>query len=183
MFAQIRRVEEMLARVGAAFDGVFLILAVHDFAHARPNRRLVLLQQRIPIAAPDHFDDVPTGAAEDAFEFLNDLAVAAHRPVQSLQVAVDDPGQIVQFFARRERNRAQRFRFVGFAVAEKGPNARFARVFQAAMLQIAIKTRLINRAESGPGPSKPWEIARNPASATDADKKIDRRPAAIPGES
>src|SRR5260370_18291234 len=37
-----------------------------------------------------HLDDVPSGAAEGRFEFGNDVAVAANRSVEPLQVAVDD---------------------------------------------------------------------------------------------
>ena len=39
-------------------------------------------------------------AGEEAFEFLNDGAVAAHRAVQTLQIAIDDKNQVVEFFAR-----------------------------------------------------------------------------------
>jgi hypothetical protein len=48
---------------------------------------------------PRSLDDVPAGAAEDAFEFLDDLAVAAHRAVEALQVAVDDEDQVVELLA------------------------------------------------------------------------------------
>ena len=64
--------------------------------------------------APDHFDDVPARAAERRFQFLNDAAVAAHRPVQPLQVAVDHENQIVELLARCQRQRAQRFRLIAF---------------------------------------------------------------------
>ena len=37
----------------------------------------------------------------DGFEFLDDLAVAAHRAVEPLQVAVDDEDQVVELLARR----------------------------------------------------------------------------------
>ena len=48
-----------------------------------------------------HLDDVPAGAAEDRLELLDDLAVAAHRAVEPLQVAVDDEDQVVELLARR----------------------------------------------------------------------------------
>ena len=83
--------EEMLADVGAALDGVFLVLAVDDFAHALDQQAgLVACQQRVPVAAPDDLDDVPAGAAEGGLQLLDDLAVAAHRAVEPLQIAVDD---------------------------------------------------------------------------------------------
>ena len=69
-----------------------------------------------------HLDHVPAGAAEDRFQFLNDLAVAAHRTVETLQVAVDDEDQVVEPFARGQRDRAERFGFVHLAVAQEGPD-------------------------------------------------------------
>ena len=65
-----------------------------------------------------------------AFELLNDLAVAADRAVEPLQVAVDDEDQVVELFARGERDRAERFRLVGFAVAEERPDLRCRRLLR-----------------------------------------------------
>jgi hypothetical protein len=39
--------------------------------------------------------------AKYAFEFLDDLAVATHRAVQALQVAIDDPDQVVELLATK----------------------------------------------------------------------------------
>ena len=78
--------------------------------------------------APDDLDDVPAGAAEQRFEFLDDLAVAAHRAVEALEIAVDDPDQVVEILARGERDGAERFRFVAFAVAEERPDLRLLAV-------------------------------------------------------
>ena len=115
--------EEVLAEVGAGLDGVLLVLAVHDFAHALGEQAVVVLgQERIPVAAPDHLDHVPAGAAEARFELLDDLAVAAHRAVEALQVAVDDQDQVVELLARREADRAERLGLVGLAVAEERPD-------------------------------------------------------------
>ncbi len=97
----------MFARVAARLDGIFLIIAVDRFLHAFEQQAFVVgCQQRVPIGAPDDFDDVPAGAAKKRFEFLNDLAVAAHRAVETLQIAIDDPDQIVEIFARRQRESA-----------------------------------------------------------------------------
>ena len=63
---------------------------------------MIAASSAIPIAAPQHLDDVPAGAAEDRFELLDDLAVAADRTVEPLQVAVDDEDQVVELLARRE---------------------------------------------------------------------------------
>ena len=112
-------------KIRAGLDGVLLILAVDDFAHPLREQAFVVgREQRIPIAAPQHLDDVPAGAAEDRLELLDDLAVAAHRPVETLQVAVDDEDQVVELFARRQADRAERLGLVGLAVAEERPDLR-----------------------------------------------------------
>ena len=140
------RAPEMLAHVGAGLDRVLLILAVDDFAHALDEQAFgVLLEQGIPLGAPDALDDVPAGAAEDRFELLDDLAVAAHRSVEALQVAVDHEDQVVELFARRERDGAERLGFVGFAVAEERPHLRVGLRLEAAIFEVAIEARLVDR--------------------------------------
>ena len=119
---------EVLADVGARFDGVLLILAVDDLAHPLDEQAVAILgEQRIPLAAPEHLDDVPAGAAERRFELLDDLAVAADRTVEPLQVAVDDEDEVVELLACRERDGAERFGLVGLAVAEERPDLRVGR--------------------------------------------------------
>ena len=87
---EFRGVEEVLAHIGAALRLEGLVLAVDAFHHAAHQQPLGIAgEQLIPTAAPDDLDDVPAGAAEFRFQLLDDLAVAAHRTVQALQVAVD----------------------------------------------------------------------------------------------
>ena len=114
--------EEVLADVSAVLGDVRLELAVHDFAHALLQQAgLVARQQVVPILAPDHLEDVPAGAAEGRLELLDHLAVAAHRAVEALQVAVDDEDQVVELFPRGQGQGAHRFRLVHFAVAREMP--------------------------------------------------------------
>src|SRR6185369_17914498 len=94
----------------------------------------IFSEQRIPLASPQRFDDVPAGAAECRFEFLNDLAVAAHRTVEALQIAVDHEDQVVELFARWQRDRPERFGFVGLAIAEERPHLALPGLFQSAIL-------------------------------------------------
>ena len=118
--------EEMLADVAAGLDGILLVIAVDGFFHALEQQAVLssLRSSSSQSRAPDHLDDIPAGAAEKRFEFLNDLAVAAHWAIEPLQIAIDDPNQIVEILARRQRDRAERFRLVRFAVAEKRPDFR-----------------------------------------------------------
>ena len=55
-------------------------------------------------------------------ELLDDLAVAADRAVEALQVAVDDEDQVVELLARGQRERAERLGLVALAVAEEAPH-------------------------------------------------------------
>ncbi len=136
---------EVLAEIGTRFDGVLLILAVDDLSHALHQETVVILgEQRVPIPAPEHLDDVPAGASERRLELLDDLAVAPDRTVEALQVAVDDEDQVVELFARRQRNRAERFRLVGLAVAEERPDLRVRFPLEAAVLEIPCEARLVD---------------------------------------
>ncbi len=137
---------EVLAEVRARLNRVLLILAVDDFAHPLDEQAVAILgEHRIPLAAPEDLDDIPARAAERGFELLNDLAVAAHRTVEPLQVAVDDEDQVVELFARRQRDGAERLGFVGFAVAEERPDLRLGLRLQPAILEVADEARLVDR--------------------------------------
>ena len=100
--------EEVLADIGAVLGLEVLIFAVDAFLHQlREHAAVVPGEQRVPARAPQHLDDVPAGAPEVRLEFLDDLAVAPHRPVEALQVAVDDEDEIVELLAAGEGDRAR----------------------------------------------------------------------------
>ena len=140
------RPEEVLADVRPAGDRELLELAVERVVHLLDEDAVdVAREELVPLAAPDDLDDVPAGAAEDRLELLDDLAVAADRAVEPLQVAVDDEGQVVEALARRDVERAERLGLVGLAVAEERPDARARRVEQAAVLEVAVEAGLVDR--------------------------------------
>src|SRR5215472_5887688 len=86
--------EEALPHVGAGLNYQLLVLAIHELAHALDQQAFgVAFENGIPLTTPEDLDDIPTGAAENGFELLNDLTVAANRTVKALQVAVDDENQ------------------------------------------------------------------------------------------
>ena len=91
-FQQLRiSAKELLADVGAA-----LVLAVYALFHPLQQKSGgIACQQAIPVAAPDHFDHIPAGPAKGSFQLVDDLAVAAHRAVQALEIAVHDENEIV----------------------------------------------------------------------------------------
>ena len=107
----------------------------------------VACKQRIPVRAPQQLDDIPAGTGKQGFEFVDNVAIAAHRTIEPLQIAVDDEDQIVEFFTRCQRQRGQRFRFIHFAVAEYTPDRALLGREQLAVFQVAQEARLINCAD------------------------------------
>ena len=136
----------MLADVEAVVGLVGLEITVGGGVHQVHQRAvLVGVQQGVPLAAPHHLDDVPAGAAEERLQFLNDLAVAAHRPVESLQVAVDDEGQVVQRLQGGDLGLAAALRFVHLAVAEERPHVLIGGVLDATVVQVVVVAGLEDR--------------------------------------
>jgi hypothetical protein len=80
-----------------------------------------------------------------AFELLDDLAVAAHRAVQALQVAVDDEDQVVELLARGQADGAQALGLVHLAVAAEDPDLAVGGVGNAARVQVLQEARLVDR--------------------------------------
>src|SRR6185436_12144200 len=111
------------------------------------------------VGAPDDLDDVPACAAENAFQFLDDLTVAAHWAVEPLEIAVHDPDEVVEVFAGGEGELAQAFRLVGLAVSNERPHFGFAfPVYQVAGLQVAVEARLIDGHDRPQSHRYGWEL-------------------------
>jgi hypothetical protein len=145
---ELGRVEEVLLDVVAVRDRVRLELPVGRLVHLADQLAVhVEREQLVPLVAPQDLDDVPAGAAEDALELLDDLAVAAHRPVEPLQVAVHDPDQVVELGAPGEAQRPQRLGLVHLAVADERPDARPGGVDDAPMQQVAVEAGLVDRVD------------------------------------
>ena len=166
----------MLADVAARLDAVGLELPVGRGVHRVDEHPVgVLGEDRVPVAAPDDLDHVPARAAEERLKLLDDLAVAADRAVEPLQVAVDDEGEVVELLARREADRAERLRLVHLAVAEERPHVRARGVVQLPGEQVAVEPRLVDgveRAEAhGDGRELP-EVGHQPR------VRVGRQPAA-----
>ena len=157
--------EEVLAHVGAAGSTEYFCHSPStDVGHALHEHAVrVAGQQLVPLAAPDDLDDVPAGAAEDSLQLLDDLAVATHRPVEALQVAVDDEDEVVEPLAGGDRERAQRLRLVRLAVAQEGPHAAVRGVLDAAVVQVAVEARLVDGRDRARGPWRPRGTPRSRA--------------------
>src|SRR5579863_10186217 len=87
--------EEVRLIVCAVVGAQGLVLAVDRLREAAKQRvGPVAGKQRVPIRPPQDLDNVPARAVKERLELLDDLAVAAYRSVEALQIAVDDKGQI-----------------------------------------------------------------------------------------
>lgn len=99
--------EEVVADVGAVVGLVGLVVTVGRGVHQVHERAVAVgVQQGVPFAAPHDLDDVPASAAEERLQLLDDLAVAADRAVEALQVAVDDERQVVEALVGRDLDQA-----------------------------------------------------------------------------
>jgi len=93
----------MLARVSAALGFVILVFAVNGFFHSPAQQAILVLGEKlVPVGPPDHLDHSPACPAEHAFEFLDDFAIAAHRAIQALEIAIDHENQVIQILATGE---------------------------------------------------------------------------------
>jgi hypothetical protein len=163
-------VEEVLAVEGAARGRVGLELAVDGLEEALLEPLVgVAREERIPVAAPQQLDHVPARAGEEALQLLHDRAVAAHRAVEALQVAVHHQHQVVEAFARRDREPRERFGLVHLAVADEAPDLARAGLREPAVLEVAHEARLVDREERPQAHGARSGTARSSASATDAD--------------
>jgi hypothetical protein len=137
--------EKVLADVGAVLRLEVLVFAVDAFLHALPqNAGDIAGEQSIPARAPDHLDHVPAGAAKDSFELLNDLAIAADRSIEPLQIAVDNEDQVVEHLPAGKRDRANALRLVHFSITAKHPDLTFLGIRKATAVQVLEEARLID---------------------------------------
>ena len=88
--------KKVLPHIGAVVGFKCLVVAVYGVHHQLAQVAFfVARQQGLPVAAPQQLDDVPACASELAFKLLDDFAVATHRAVQTLQIAIDDKNKVV----------------------------------------------------------------------------------------
>ena len=110
-------------------------------------------EQAVPVAAPDQFDDVPARAAKQALQLVDDAAIAAHRAVQALQVAVDHPDQVVQP-SRAARVSALMLSGSSISPSPNTPHTLRPAVEQVAVREVAHEARVVDAAD-GAMPMEP----------------------------
>ncbi len=144
------RPEEVLPDVIARFHCVLLELPVQGGVHLVDQHAVVVPgQQVVPFSAPHHLDDVPAGAPEHRLQLLDDLAVAADRPVQALEVAVHHEDQVVQGLPGGQGQRGHGLGLVHLAVADEAPYPLARGVLDAPGLEVAVEPGLVDRVDGG----------------------------------
>ncbi|MPM44892.1 hypothetical protein SDC9_91574 [bioreactor metagenome] len=140
--------EEMIAIEAAILGGKGLHLPIHRIAQrARQRAGKIARKQTVPVAAPQQLDHVPTRPGKQPLQLVDHAAIAAHRAIQALQIAVHHPHQIVQPLARRQGQRAHALGLVHLAIAKHTPNLTARAIQQTAMREIAHEARVINAAD------------------------------------
>ncbi len=138
-------IEEVLTDVGTVIGLVGLVVAIGGDVHQIDQGTIgVGGEQRIPAATPHDFDHIPAGPAEEALQLLHDLAVAADRSVQALQIAVDDEGQVVQTLVGGQLQGTAAFHLIHLTVTEEGPHPLLGSVLDTAVGQILVELGLID---------------------------------------
>ena len=83
--------EKIVPHVLSALRFEVLVFTVHGSVHRTLHQTLtVFRKQRVPMPAPDNFDDIPAGTSKVPFQLLDDFSVATHWPVQALKIAVNN---------------------------------------------------------------------------------------------
>jgi hypothetical protein len=96
-------IEEVRQIVSAVPRAERLVLAIDGGGEAAQKCVVdVSREEGVPFRAPQYLDDVPACPAKGHLQVLDDLPVASHRPIEPLEVAVDDEGQVVELLARGE---------------------------------------------------------------------------------
>src|ERR671923_218537 len=127
--------EEVLADVTPGLDHVLLELTVERRVHLVYEHALSVAGEKlVPFPAPHDLDHVPPRAPEQRLELLNDLAVAAHGTIESLEVAVDDEDEVVEALARRDLQSGHRLGLVHLPVTDERPHALLGRVLDSPVL-------------------------------------------------
>ena len=137
--------EEVLTNIGTVVGLEGLVVTITSVVHdVNEGTVAVGLQQRVPAGSPNNLDDVPASATEDSLKFLNNLAVATHRSVQTLQVAVDDEGEVVELFIGSNLQESARLRLVHLAITEEGPHMLIRAVLDATVGEVFVHGRLVD---------------------------------------
>ncbi len=137
-------VEEVLAVEAPIGGGIHLEFTVDGLVQAlEQDAFLIAREERIPVRSPEELEHVPARAGEQALQLLHDRAVAAHRAIEPLQIAVDDEDQVVEPLARGEREPGERFRLVHLAITDERPDFAPCGPEEAAVLEVAHEARLV----------------------------------------
>ena len=140
--------EEVLAVVAAILGRKGLELAIDGLCEGlSQGAGGVVRKKSVPVRSPHQLDDAPASAHEQRFQLVDDAAVATHGPIQTLQIAVHHPDQVVELLARSQRQGRHAFGLVHLAVAEHAPDLAASCVLQMTVVEVAHEARLEDGAD------------------------------------
>ena len=106
---------------------------------------MIFGQQRVPLATPNHLDDVPAGTTEEALELLDDLAISTNRTIKALQVCIHNKGEVVEPVVCSKLQSSATLDLIQLSISKESPNVLARGVFEATTLEVAVELRLIDR--------------------------------------
>ena len=137
--------EKMLPRITTVAALVVLVVTVNRLVHTLLHQtELVLLKKLVPQPTPDDLDHVPPCTPEHTFQLLDNLAVAANGSIKSLQIAIDDKNQVIEFLAPCQRDGTQGLRFIHFTVTGKTPYLAVTHVRKIPMVEVLHDVSLVD---------------------------------------
>src|SRR5262249_7379469 len=176
--------EKVLTRIATGLYGILLIVAIDGLFHAfdeQPAR--VRLEERIPIGAPYYLDDVPARTTEQCLQLLDDLTVAADRAVETLEIAIYYPDQIIQVFSAGQGQCSRGFRLIHLSIADEAPNFGFFAAQKAREGKIGGGGGLKKGTCRGQSQGIGWEMPKNRRERREGGRGKPRQGARAPGES
>ncbi len=120
--------------------------------------KLILLEKRIPLPAPNHLDDIPSCTTENTFQLLDNLAIASDRAIQSLQITIDNKNQVIQLLSTCQCNRTLGLRLIHFTIASKAPDFSRTTTSEASIVQILHDVCLVDCLQWAQPHRNRWEL-------------------------
>ena len=140
--------EKVPANVVAGLDHVLLKLAVDGGVHLVDEETVVVLgEQIVPLPRPYDLDHVPAGPPKRRLELLDYLAVAPHRSIEPLKVAVHHEDEVIEALPGRDGEGGHGLGLIHLSIAHECPHSLPGGVLDAPVLKVAVEAGLVDRVE------------------------------------
>ena len=152
--------EEVVADVAAVGDRVLLVLAIDDLVHALGQAAVdVLFQQRIPVVAPDHLDDVPASTAKTASSSCIIFPLPRTGPSRRWRLQFTTQMRLLSC-SRAARVSAPKLSGSSHSPSPKRPTPCYRQRLEAAVFEVAVEASLIDRQDWPQAHRHGWELPK-----------------------